>query len=266
MSDDKQADDLPDDISDSEMYRAIDKDFVEDDFDGEGTTLIGEMHGNLLPSIEAFVDDVASSDEVAFEWEGNKLKPLRFARYFKLMPGLIRQYDPRWTYSAKVQRFFKASEELLPLIFRAPEIRLGDRTEGEFFNDFIKDLRATCRSEEFKEELRQQSMRTNRRLKSVVKYVNKLFAQCSRILVVRIDFLYRGEGPPITLERLLKDFSTLVNNRRHNKIFEHEIGYIRRLEYGARDHHHVHAFFFFDGSKVRNDPYWPSGSGSTGSS
>lgn len=253
--DKEEREEAQDDLNFQEIYRAVNLDFIEDDFDGNGTPLIGEMHGNLLATIERFVDEVMESRDLAFTSDGAKLTPLRFARYFPLMPALMRQNRPPWSHSLKVERFFKTAEMLEPLTLRYPQSKAGSMTEGEVFNAFIASLRASCRSTAFRRQLRQQDMRTKRRLEKLRRYIENLFRLYSRILVIRIDFLYKGAGDAITLERVLKDFATLVNNGRHNKIFEHQIGSIRRLEYGVKDHYHIHAVFIFDGSKVWKDAF-----------
>lgn len=241
---------------DREVYSAINSEFIEYDHDDTGKGLIGPMFGNLLFSIEEFVGAVATSDELAFKKEGSKLKMLTLGRYFRLMPGFMAQKQGRWTYSPRVERFFKAVESLPPLIFRSPDVITDAGMEGEVFNQFIHVLRADCQSDEFKEKLRQQGFRTNRRYRNLVAYVDRLFSLYSRLLVVRLDLHYKGDGEPITLERVQRDFATLVNNRRHNSIFKHQVGYIRRLEFGAlRDHHHFHVVFFFDGANVRKEEF-----------
>lgn len=238
----------------TEIYDAIDTQFIEHDFDRKGTYLIGSLYGNRLKDIETFVDVVGSTSEPAFERVGKKLKQLPLGRYFREMSGFMGHEEYGWTFSPKVTLFFEAAKEVPNLRFKYPEAPYDDRTEGEVFNWFIEHMREQYKSRSFRNELRQQDFRSARRARKLKEYVNNLFSIYSRMLVIRIDLLYHGGD--VSLEQALADFAKLVNNRRHNSVFEHQVGYIRRLEFGAvRDHHHFHVVFFFDGAKVRNDIY-----------
>lgn len=44
-----------------------------------------------------------------------------------------------------------------------------------------------------------------------------------------------------------------MNNRRNNEIFDHNIGYLIKTEYGEDRNVHFHSFFFYDGQKVQKD-------------
>jgi hypothetical protein len=100
-------------------------------------------------------------------------------------------------------------------------------------------------------------------------YINKLFDRHARLLVIRIDFGYRKEdireyGDFERAIRLEDDIQAkylqaqadrvhLFNNMRSNELFTHLLGYAWRLEYGSLKGFHYHTFFFFDGSKSRED-------------
>lgn len=238
----------------SDVYDAINTQFLDDDFDGKGGTLIGSMYGNQLKEIEEFVERVESSGDLAFEVSGKTCKELPHAATFYRMPGFLGQEEWGWSYSPRVQLFYEAAKELPAMRFKYPLAPSIGGTEADVFNRFIEHLRKLCGSARFKDQLRQQGFRTSRRYRKLKAYVEKLFSLYSRLLVVRIDLLYHGED--VSLEQAQGDFARLVNNRRHNKIFEHLVGSIKRLEFGAvRDHHHFHVVFFFDGAEVRNDVY-----------
>ncbi|KAA8562806.1 hypothetical protein FX985_02872 [Pseudomonas extremaustralis] len=54
---------------------------------------------------------------------------------------------------------------------------------------------------------------------------------------------------------MFADLQRLIRSRERNPIFEHETGYICRVEQGERGGYHIHAAFFFNGAMVRGDIY-----------
>src|SRR4051794_12483014 len=235
----------------SDIYDAIDSQLIDGNHDGQGNRLIGSMHGNRLKDIEAFVEKVQVTEDVGFYKTAGGFKPSTFSASFKRMPSFFAQEESGWTYSLRVQQFFEAAKMLPAMRFKVPEVPCYGRTEGEVFNGFIQRLRELCRSSEFRDELRKQDYRSARRFGKLKKYVEKLFTLYSPLLVIRIELKYGG--CEVSLNQALNDFSKPVNNRRHNSIFEHQVGYVRRLEFGTLpDQHQFHVVFFFDGSQVRN--------------
>jgi hypothetical protein len=61
----------------------------------------------------------------------------------------------------------------------------------------------------------------------------------------------------VPVEARLGNLGRLVDPRpcERNSIFEHETGYICRVELGERRGYHFHAAFFFNGAMVRGDIY-----------
>ena len=103
-------------------------------------------------------------------------------------------------------------------------------------------------------------------------YVDGMFARHARLLVVRVNLYYRAAAQTrLRVEHVFRDLDELINERRYNAIFDHEIGYICAIEQGkypgVRHEHddvregrygrgfHAHVAFFFDGSKVRADVF-----------
>lgn len=98
---------------------------------------------------------------------------------------------------------------------------------------------------------------TKKRGISTKKYLDDMFEQHSKILVVRVDCGYKKPySDEITLDEMNKDITNVLNNRRTKpSVFEHNIGYIIKKEYTQDKGVHNHAIFMFDGQKVQNDEF-----------
>jgi len=102
-----------------------------------------------------------------------------------------------------------------------------------------------------------KTRRTIQRKNSNQVYLNALQEKYSKILVIRLDLSYKKPFcNDITLEEATIDLKKLLNNRRNNKtIFEHNIGYIVKKEFGFDLRIHFHVFFFFNGQEVQKGSF-----------
>lgn len=101
---------------------------------------------------------------------------------------------------------------------------------------------------------RQQSREQERELRE---YVDGMFARYARVLVVRVNLYYRREAQNrLRVEHVFRDLDKLFSVRRSRGIFDHEIGYICRIEQGddiSGRGYHAHVAFFYQGARVRGD-------------
>lgn len=75
-------------------------------------------------------------------------------------------------------------------------------------------------------------------------------------MVLRIDFGYIAEErEKITQEQARKDLERFLNNQRGNSLFKYMVGYIWKLEFGARKGLHFHFIIIFNGANVQKDVY-----------
>lgn len=137
-------------------------------------------------------------------------------------------------------------------------------------NDFVSVLRAELRSAAFREKDKNWRGKLNVRMRSATVYLDKLFSAFSRLMVVRVDlypkkydanllFNYPEKAAQMTganPDKVIADVERLLNNRRHNKLFEHCVGYIVKIEYGRDRGWHAHAIFLYDGHRVQNDSFY----------
>jgi hypothetical protein len=104
-------------------------------------------------------------------------------------------------------------------------------------------------------KLRQNGIRAaHANYTSLIEYVACLFKIKSRLLVVRVELGYQKKVSssvlPTDFLAHLKKFRASL--QRHS-IFLHMLGYAMKIEHADKRGFHVHAFFYFDGSKVRQD-------------
>lgn len=150
-----------------------------------------------------------------------------------------------------------------------PPIRLpesmdiyGLRTGRDYFREIIGLVERNLRNPEYAARTRRRKEKAKANYRSGCAYIFKLFARHNRLLVVRVDLGYRGglEGKPgfdslAAFKRIRADLARLFNNMRANKIFDHSIGKIAKLEYGLLKGFHYHMFFFFNGDERHQHDY-----------
>ena len=216
--------------------------------------------------VERFVDDAVSTSSLAFkpdESRGRKIVVVndRLAGFNKFLGGIADDLPSEYAYSANVDLFMDCYLKLglnrMPVPILSPNELVFGRPEFELLNELIRMIRT--KSEDPEHKLRKKNLRdrSNKRMRSAMKLVRRLFEKYNKLLVLRIDLSYRKElKDSITPEVAKSDLSRLLNNTRTNRtLFEFLVGYIWKLEYGQDKGYHYHAIMFFNGSDVRNDYY-----------
>lgn len=231
-----------------------------------------------LWSIHQFVATVLKSNDAAFKVERKgvhvRLEPsskLKLHRYFNVIKTSFGLVPEGTRFYGFVGLFFESCDELdieYGLLLSPMQSYSDKKIAAEIFNDLLEKIRELAKSSKYKKTVKDLKYRTNRNFRSMRNYVDALFESYSKLLVLRIDFGYhRVQGIPIRVERILNDFTRLLNNRRSNGLFEHIVGYIRRLEYGDDKSWHLHVMLFFNGQETQSDQglarriceYWRAG-------
>ncbi|WP_025122849.1 MULTISPECIES: inovirus-type Gp2 protein [unclassified Serratia (in: enterobacteria)] len=124
----------------------------------------------------------------------------------------------------------------------------------EILNLFLADFRAAVRIPQHRKALAKFERASVKNTRSAQRYVVRLFERYSRLLVVRVDLSY-GEHAKrtVTAQQACDDRERLFRNAKANRLFQHLVGYVWKLELGKERRYHYHMFFFFDGAKVRQD-------------
>lgn len=92
---------------------------------------------------------------------------------------------------------------------------------------------------------------------NLVAYTEALHAQHSRLLNVRVDLSYPLDNMQlIGIDDVYRHLDELIAMKYTHPIFDHSVGYAWVLEQGGQSRgYHIHAVFYFLGSKRQNDEY-----------
>lgn len=265
----------------SDFYGALEQDLstYPVNIDGKTVNCHHESSILMLNQIERFVASIVSSSTEGFKKKIRRLSDgsdkvtfsqTKLSSHFKVTNAYIsafRRYEHVYHFSEYVTLFQECCNELqLQLqfnIFTNREFYLPGvkKYEGDLYNDLIEAIRIKSKTKEFKKKVSNRKSNTTRQYKSAQKYIDGLFLNRSRLLVLRLDVGYLvhlneyTDMPEqcVTYEQAKLDFKRFKNNWRHNQRFEHVIGHIWKLEYGEKKGYHYHLMFFLRGSEVEKD-------------
>ncbi|GAB3183447.1 hypothetical protein GCM10027292_01290 [Hydrogenophaga aquatica] len=177
----------------------------------------------------------------------------------------------KYTRSLWVELFWRSLEALdlvgVDLSMSAPEKRPyrwcaqseayvqvnGGPSSGELFNALVERIREVGRQPVFRSRLRRQRNDAQRNLHSALAYNERLFEGRSGLMVIRLDLGYRREeAQQITLQQLHQDLNRFLANQRHNRLFDHLLGFIIKVEEGPLRGLHTHAVLYFLDTETKN--------------
>lgn len=228
------------------------------------------MSHNLLSQsditiqIERLVKAIESSNSPAWvksRRAPGEMLPTALSRYFRhieQMLGLFEQ-DDTYTYSEYLEAFQFASQDArLERGLQGPvclnEAGTGYLSYHDSMNVLVERIRAYTKEEWCRRQASDHRHLARKQEREIRDYVDRVLGRYARTLVVRVDLYYRSEAQQrMRVEDVFDDLKRLVRARENNSIFEHETGYICAVEQGDGVGYHIHAAFFFNGSKVRGD-------------
>jgi len=280
---------IEDYLSDESFFKAIDVDanVVEIHEGGKRSTYIGSEYGNVSYLLYKFVEEALKSKQPAFERYVTKqgrvdYKTLPLGKYIDLMVAFSNCAQGEYRHSEHVELFLDCCRKMGLIgtswdFGRRPygqSFINPEKLEVDEFNDVIEMMRVEAKKPKFKERVRQRERSSIRNYESGRKYQDALFADCSRLLVIRIDLHYdREQANSITEEQSLADINRFLNNRRGKpSIFSELKGYVLKREWGADKKFHFHLILYFNGARVKYDPllgdqignYWEKLAGGMG--
>lgn len=156
----------------------------------------------------------------------------------------------QYRFSAAINIFLMACEQHFDLVeIKDPQLFLTDRNTKYELATFILTLYFQLCSPTYRQAEKQLEKDKDHNSQECWKYINKIFSQYSKVLVIRIDLYYKA-GVETDFLRLKSDFRKLQNNARHNQsVLSHWIGYIFKIEYGVQKRLHGHVLMFFNAQR-----------------
>lgn len=114
--------------------------------------------------------------------------------------------------------------------------------------EILSDCVVELRSRHHQKRLRNLRRSETRNRSSIKSYVDDLFAQYAKLLVVRVDFHFRNS---VTIEEAQEEREWYLRSVKRE--YKSLVGYVWKLEYGKHREYHYHIAFFFNGNFVQND-------------
>jgi len=119
-------------------------------------------------------------------------------------------------------------------------------------NSIIYGIFKGLKDPKFVQQVNDRRKMARRREKNILIYIDKLRKKYSRLLGVRNDFYLSADKKHLTHKEIIAHFHTILQKLRRSKSMSLK-GYVWKLEYGVDQALHIHGFFFFCGSKHRED-------------
>ncbi|HHJ4203077.1 YagK/YfjJ domain-containing protein [Aeromonas caviae] len=128
---------------------------------------------------------------------------------------------------------------------------VGDELATDINNALYAFLRE-FKSKAHRKRLKNLERVENRNQLSIATYVNSLFDQHAKLLVIRLDIGYHEDYyDQLTLDHVTNDRNSYL--RRIQNKYPALVGYIWKLEYGVDRHFHTHITFIFNGAVHQQD-------------
>ncbi|MCF7532060.1 YagK/YfjJ domain-containing protein [Pseudomonas petrae] len=223
---------------------------------------------NISLRIERLIKAIQRTDGQAFRITYSKhgdeqISETRLSKYFDgidQMVGLF-EYDEEYQYSWHLNLFREACQaigfERSPFgITCLSEDETRYLSISETLNELTKHVRTFLAKKRYTRWEHDQRYQAIQQEIEVCRYVDAVHGRYARTCVVRLDLYYRPEAQArLRVEHVFDDLNRLIDEREHNLIFDHEIGYICSVEQGVDRGYHIHAAFFFNGAQVSADIY-----------
>ena len=219
---------------------------------------------DITIQIERLVKAIESTDRPA--WAKSRrasggMRPTALSSYFRHIEQMLSLFeqDDTYTYSGHLKAFQYASQDVgLERGLQGPvclnEAGTGYLSYQDSMNVLVERIRAYTKEEWYRRQDSDRRHLARKQERESREYVDRVLGRYARTLIVRVDLYYRSEAQQrLRVEDVFDDLHRLIRAREHNSIFEHETGYICAAEQGVDVGYHIHAAFFFNGSRVYRD-------------
>lgn len=219
---------------------------VDTSIDQESQLINALDNGNsdvkCLSELESLIRELVSTDCQISQEKAKSSFYHFFPKYIDVVTRLPLEYD----YSEYINVFIACCDE-----FRLFDLSIDviEQIPKRVIFDLISLISRDCRTIDFREKLRIQRREAGKRYEEYASYIDALFKNNDRLIVIRLDLGYEKHfTKSITLDMALEDIGRLMLNRHNNQMFDHMVGYIIKTEFGIDRRIHFHTLFFFNGS------------------
>lgn len=145
--------------------------------------------------------------------------------------------------------------------FLKPSARFSQtKRNWQVENEFVELIWSKTKTAEYKAFQRFARMLSEDKYASGERLINTAFDHYSKLLVIRVDLGYRMDvRETLSLEDVQAHFKAFLKRRdckKFDHVFEHLIGYIRKLDRKPRRGNHYHLILLFDGQKVERNYHY----------
>lgn len=192
------------------------------------------------------------------------VKRTKLTRYFENIGQMLElvSHSDDYHYGPYLRLFQRACYDVgvehspLAGIISFDEATSQYRDYSDTLNRLAERIRQLTRERNYRRRRDDARYQERQQSHEVAEYVDQVLVRYATTLVIRVDLYYRSAAQArLRVEHVFADLQRLIRARERNPIFEHETGYICRVEQGERRGYHIHAAFFFNGAMVRGDIY-----------
>lgn len=172
-----------------------------------------------------------------------------YRQIFDHLPRYLAIYHPDYEYSEYIGVFWQACHVIEVL-------NTNGSVSDEQVDDLIEDIAIQMKGLTFKRSVsdRRYQMKQNR--KRIKQYASDLHDRHSRLLVVRVDLNYRMDYQhQIDIDDVYWHLEKMRKAKNGLQFFENVVGSAWCIEQGETRGYHIHAVYYFRGSKHQKDWY-----------
>ncbi|MFV3385589.1 YagK/YfjJ domain-containing protein [Pseudomonas sp. NY15364] len=220
---------------------------------------------DIALQVEDLVEALEHSDGPVQSLTANgTVKRTKLTRYFENIGQMLElvSHSDDYHYGPYLRLFQRAcydvgvEHSLLAGIISFDEATSQYRDYSDTLNRLAERIRLLTRERIYRRRRDDARYQERQQSREVAEYVDQVLDRYATTLVIRVNLYYRSAAKArLRVEHVFADLHRLIRARERNPIFDHETGYICRVEQGKRRGYHIHAAFFFNGAMVRGDIY-----------
>lgn len=251
-------------LEEQEAYRSVFTEWMTHEPDGQ--TIITDRFDDLhvIERLEVTAKQLASTAEMptkmVTDQSGRKFTVL--TKTGKDVMALCRLFDPYFSMRHGHHVFNPWIRTMLAALchwcggdeFGQPQQEIGIVPADRINLDrIVRFVRKVCRSRVFERILKNDKRLARQNFRSACAYLISLFARYSRLLILRIDVYYKGEGKAwARTEEAKAAFERFLRQLRNGRIVPDVLGCLHRREEGPERGIHFHILVVMDGHKRKD--------------